>query len=470
MAGVLRSAKAAGEHVVACPLRGRLAAFRKDVDSRGGMRKRDLGLYLAAATSLTLLACEGDPLSSPTGTLEVTTQTTGAEPNPDGYTVQFDSEQPRAIGSSATLESTSIIPGDHTILLAGLADNCTPDGANPRTISIAAGETTAIVFRIVCTATIRIAFASHREGRWDIYLMNPDGSGLTNLTGNASTVPFAPIWSPEGSRIAFSDLEGMDVGLINPDGTEFRNLTQSIPFETSERTLNEEQSPAWSPDGRRIAFQADRGPLPGPANWDIYVVDVDGSGLVNLTESPLHDYNAAWSPDGRKIAYTSGCGSGICLMNADGTGKTRIPGAEHVGRPTWSPDGRKIMLSALVGTQFELHIVHVDGTGGRALVTGGEFQFEAAWSPDGSRIAFAGRDIEVMNSDGSGRRRLTHSGRTPMRLTWSPDGSQIAYAGPGAPPYDGYDTDIYLTDAEMGGETNLTRHPARDDYPSWSPR
>jgi Tol biopolymer transport system component len=405
-----------------------------------------------------------------TGSLTITTSTTGTEPDPDGYRVALDRGSSVPVQSTGDVTLENLAPGTRSVELVGLASNCSVDGANPRTIAVTVGQRANLDFAVSCPAPdrSRIAFSTMRNGSWDIYLMNPDGSGLTNLTRSALTDPYNLIWSPDGSRIAFQDLEGMDIGVIKADGTELRNLTNSTPIETSDRAINEENSPAWSPDSRKIAFDADRGPLSAPSNWDIFAVDVDGSGLTNLTESPLNDWQAAWSPDGR-IAYIGGCGSSICIMNSDGSGTTPVAGPQMVGPPSWSPDGRKIMLSAFVGGQNEIHVVNVDGTGERALVTGGQFSFSPVWSPDGTRIAFAAADIEVMNADGSGRRRLTNSGRYPNRLTWSPDGTRIAYVSAGIDPYNGFDTDIYVTDVERGGETNLTNNPAPDDYPAWSP-
>jgi Big-like domain-containing protein len=101
------------------------------------------------------LACGGGDVTTPptTGSVEVTTSTTGAEPDLDGYTVQLDAESPRGIGSAATLRMEEVAAGPHTVQLAGLALNCTLSGDNPRTLSLAAGETTSVTFAVTCSAT-----------------------------------------------------------------------------------------------------------------------------------------------------------------------------------------------------------------------------------------------------------------------------------------------------------------------------
>ena len=122
-------------------------------------------------------------------------------------------------------------------------------------------------------------------------------------------------------------------------------------------------APAWSPDGRWIAFAAYRG-----GNGDIYVVEADGTSRTRLTDQPGFDVQPAWSPDGDRIAFTSGRDgtSAIYLMNRDGTGQTRLtppPGAYH---PAWSPDGRRIAFDADSGDyNFAIHVINADGSRAR---------------------------------------------------------------------------------------------------------
>src|SRR5438034_522052 len=172
----------------------------------------------------------------------------------------------------------------------------------------------------------RIAFHSNRDGDFDIYVMNADGSGVTQLTHN-TVHEFDPIWSPNGQQIAFgriSDCCGAAVVVINADGS-------------SEQVLADNGFPgAWSPDGRQIAFSR---------NGDVYVMNVDGSGVTQLT----HDGTAsptAWSPNGKQIAFTSfrSGNSDIYVMNTDGSGVIQLtddPATDFGDRAGWSPDGRR---------------------------------------------------------------------------------------------------------------------------------
>lgn len=142
-----------------------------------------LSCLISAATAIAI-ACGGEnALDVPTtGTLELTTSTTGIEPDLDGYTVQIDAQPAEPIAPSGSLQKTGIEAGDHTILLGGVAANCTVAGANPRNVSVTAGETTPVPFHVICNATsgsLRVA-SSTTGGAYD-----PDGYMIT-LDGSAS--------------------------------------------------------------------------------------------------------------------------------------------------------------------------------------------------------------------------------------------------------------------------------------------
>jgi hypothetical protein len=142
--------------------------------------------------------------------------------------------------------------------------------------------------RARATATARsqagcIAFASNRDGNWEIYVMNADGSGVTRLTNNPAD-DRVPSWSPDGRRIAFdSKRDGnYEIYVMNADGSGQTNLTNNPA---------DDYMPSWSPDGRRIAFDSKR-----DGNYEIYVMNADGSGVTRLTNNPAFDCCPAWSP------------------------------------------------------------------------------------------------------------------------------------------------------------------------------
>ncbi len=222
-------------------------------------------------------------------------------------------------------------------------------------------------------------------------------------------------------RIVFDNAE--DIWSVNADGTGLRRLTQEPWLEFQ---------PAMSPDGRLIAYRSE--PNEDPELW---IMNADGSGQHQLTPDGGFP---EWSPDGSMIAYAPAGGSsgrsGIAIMNADGSGKRRLPGTDYGENPSWSPDGKRIVFtSAHTGERF-MYVVDVDGSRVVDLSSAGEGSM-VAWSPDGRSILFAShrdhsdnyRDIYVMRPDGSDVRRLTFAnGESPA---WSPDGRHIVFSAAG---------------------------------------
>ncbi len=221
-----------------------------------------------------------------------------------------------------------------------------------------------------------IAFVSTRERSPQIYVMKADGSGQTRLTAppGESTVP---VWSPTGRQIAF--VSTRDQGLnelyvMNADGTEQRRLTEPESYVANEKSRGEQRQeaggillrpgvlhPAWSPDGKRIAFVT----RVGLAEQSIQVVAPDGSGRARLATG----YAPAWSPDGQQVAFVvARVGDAqIYVMKTDGTSLKRLtpPGVNLL--PTWSHDGRRIAFLASREGDLGLYVMNADGSGQQRL-------------------------------------------------------------------------------------------------------
>lgn len=191
---------------------------------------------------------------------------------------------------------------------------------------------------------------------------------------------------------------------------------------------NDEFSPSWSPDGRRIAYRVN---ARRADTSDIWVMRADGSGKRNLTRTPrVAEWSPAFSPDGRRIAYFSlAAGGDVWVMRADGAGRrnvTRNGGLNEY--PTWSPDGRSLAFNSHRDGQFEIYSAASTGARQRNLTRNPAKDQWPSWSPDGRLIAFmsdrdGNEDVFVMLADGTGVRNLTRtSDLDESHPVWSPGG------------------------------------------------
>ena len=253
----------------------------------------------------------------------------------------------------------------------------------------------------------KIAFVHNRDGTDGVYVVNADGGGQRRLARKGN----APAWSPDGRKIAF--VSGSRIYVMNADGSEHLALTKPI--------VGRIPSLAWSPDGRKLAFLHEGGC--GQFCFNLYVVGSDGSGMRNLTSKlapgghpgagPASD--PAWSPDGRKLAFVrlnASVGSPIYVVKADGSGLLRLTRNPALDAdPTWSPDGRRIAFASERDGNSEVYVMNANGSGQRNLTRNPAYDANPTWSPDGRKIAFvSNRDgsyqVHVMNADGGGQRRL----------------------------------------------------------------
>jgi uncharacterized repeat protein (TIGR01451 family) len=314
----------------------------------------------------------------------------------------------------------------------------------------------------------------HAGTSWELWIMNPDGSGQTKVC-NCSDVQ-RPALSPDNLKIAFE--MNNNVYVVNTDGTGLLNLSQNV---------GQGEYASWSPDSTQIIFDNDF--------RDIYRVNIDGSNTTRLTSPDRSGVftNAApaWSPDGRKIAFTGSGSEGgiffrseIWIMDAGGGPATRITHANicdicygGFGRAVWSPDSSRIVAlradSPCGPSGFSgFYLIYANpASGGVVRLTDCDSHngttYLAAWSPNGKKLALRlGDQIYTMNPDGSGKKPVGLHASTYENPAWSPDGKKIAFS------YDNYPVEnyneIYSVNADGTGQINLTNTPTlKEINPDW---
>jgi Tol biopolymer transport system component len=564
-------------------------------------RQASRALLIAGAV-LTGLSCGNEDITSPgRGVLEVTTSTTGVEPDQDGYALQMDAAQVQTIGPAATVRITEVEPGNHVLELGGATGNCAVNGENPRPVNVVAGETATVDFQVTCSATrSSLQVSSNTTGPSpdpDGYRVTIDGVdqgtlaqnddisltslepgthliGLGGVTGNcevegdnprsitlstggsieaAFEVTCAPPPVNAGAfRLAITtigpdqDQDGftftVDEGGAQPIGTSAtatldnlavgshsvrlssiagnctvlgdnpRTVTVSsenlpeVRFEVichaatgSIRVSITSSGDAPDPDGYVIRLDAvEQQPVPVNGTVSFEAVPA-GTHTVALLEASSHCSMA--EPAERRVTVTVGVSSevGFTLTCVASTGGIQLS-TRTTGR-SLNQDDYLVSVDGGASTQLRPNDVHVFGglaPGGHAITVSGlppdcrlegenpltvtvlagymvPITVTVTCSLSGGKIAFeSSRDgdeeIYVMNPDGSGQTRLTNSPGQDFSPTWSPDASKIAFVSSRDGNYD-----IYVMNADGSAVTNLTNTTNTEDNqidnkaPNWSP-
>jgi TolB protein len=259
-------------------------------------------------------------------------------------------------------------------------------------------------------AMSRIAFVSEYQGNKEIYLMDYDGRRIRRLT-SSGTINLSPVWSPDGSELAFMSWRGRQPGVYVMSAEGKLGVLKTVGGELS-------SAPEWAPDGRKLAYTSD---IDG--NTEIYVLDRTTGRNRRLTHNRAIDTAPAYSPNGREIAFTSDRSGSpqIYVMDADGLNVRRVSWeGSYNDSPAWSPRGDRMAYASRREGRF--HIVVLDISDGRLtqLTRGRHNNENPRWSPDGRHLVFASDrrgscQIHTMGADGSNARALTRGvdGYTP---------------------------------------------------------
>jgi Tol biopolymer transport system component len=263
----------------------------------------------------------------------------------------------------------------------------------------------------------RIVWASsYGDGRLNLWSISPDGIGRARITSSFEQALFPSI-SPDGTRIAFSS---MDTGvwyvyLVNMSGTglvRFTTFSSAVPH--------------WSPDGLRLVFNSDHDDEPKDTP-DLWGMDLDGTNLVEyIDRPPTADFNGQWAPDGNRILFVSDRDGdyNLYVVDTDGTGLKRLTSHRAADyNPCWSPDGSKIAFVSDRSGNLDIYVMDSDGSNVVRLTTYLGYDSAPAWSPSGDRIVFESdrdghSDLWIMDADGSNPTQLTDDEAADIHPDW----------------------------------------------------
>ena len=402
---------------------------------------------------------EPDPNPNPgpevtVGNLEVTTITSGLDPNPRGYTIAIENAENMDADPNDTVTYEDLEQGMYSVELSDVEDHCTVETENPVSVEIIAEETAEVNFEVSCKGIFRekIVFfrgqsqnakSGNAMAMQSYYTMNYDGSKIEKVSDFdlSGSINFASDISPDGTKmvVTYSENSGRDSQIAIVDA-----YTKELIFLNEVTEGTSYFYPEFSPDGSKIAYikQSD-----SFKKKDIYVMDSDGSNVVQVTNSDELEETVDWSTDGEKIIYHRSSDDykyqGIFTINKDGTGEQLIIDSDlEFQNPTWSPNGNKIAMIGSLEDPYhyqEIYIMNSDGSNVQKVVSKMEeaiYYGNLQWSPDGSKISFlsnrdgefheefgyayAAMDIFMMDADGSNLENLTNtkdSGESNLMLS-----------------------------------------------------
>jgi len=451
---------------------------------------------------------------SATGIVEVRSTTSGAAPDPDGYTVfvsdycnwcDFVATRPLGINDVVRIPVPS---GYYLVWLGDIARNCSVDGAAQLEVVVTAADTVSLDFAVACPrpGSLQLTVAASGidiDSEYRVTVRGPSVFDTTVVMAANRTLTLSDV--PAGDYNLWLDDVALHCGVTssNPASTSVPSGgTAVVVFDVACASLGTLQLTASTGgvdldlDGYTFHVSGERFGTSGAilANETVTVSAVPGGDYtVSLTGIAINcdaggqdpatvavppggtatvGFDVNCSEAGQLAVTLPGAGGStdVYLVRIDGTGLTQLTShAARDAQPVWSPDGGTIAFVSTRDGNAEIYLMRAGGSGLTRLTAHPADDSDPSWSPDGSMIAFrSNRDgnaeIYVMQADGSGATRLTTNQATESDPAWSPDGSRIAFTS----DRDG-NAEIYVMQADGSSATRLTTNDVDDVEPAWSP-
>ncbi len=311
----------------------------------------------------------------------------------------------------------------------------------------------------------KIVFLSNREapkGKYDVFMMNPDGSNQTNLTPDLNSINALskPQLSPDGQNILIQTV-------TDKHRLQLLNINNRELFTVMELNSLDNIQSSFSPTGEKIAFVLKIGNI-----QQIHIINTDGSKIQNISNLAFNEFHPSFSSDGSRIVCISKQKGNFVLtvLNLDGSErKDLFKQKTDINFPTFSPDGEYIVFITYKNKKAGLYTIKSDGSDIRLVTNNKVIAARPQITPDGSKIIFLNRqrgrkytDIGVIDRDGEGFINLTSGLNLFNQLPHIiPNGKSVVFH---SVKFNG--CDIYSVDIDGNNLVNLSIHPKIDQFPS----